>query len=248
MSIHNGNKGVALVTGAGHGIGRAVALRLARMGFDIAVHYGKSAEAAAAVVEEIAQAGGAARAFHGDMSRTADIETLFADVENHFSRLDVLVNNAGVVLRSPLASLSVEMLDSVLDVNVKGTAIAAREAARRLPVGGRIVNISSSRVHFPAAGTTAYAASKGAVELLTAVWAQELGGQGINVNAVAPGPTIPGMFERAPEPMKEAARNASPFARIGTADEIAGVVAFLCSDDARWVTGQTILVNGGGTM
>lgn len=239
---------VALVTGAGRGIGRAVALRLARLGFTIAVHYGRSAKEAIAVVGEIEQAGGRAQAIQGDMGRVTDIEALFGEVDAHFGRLDVLVNNAGVVQSSPLESLSEELFDKVFAVNVKGSAFAAKEAAKRLNGGGRIVNISSSRVHFPASGTTVYAGSKAAIELLTAIWARELGVKGITVNAVAPGPTIPGMFERAPESMKEEARHSSPFSRIGTADEVADVVAFLCSDEARWITGQTILVNGGITM
>jgi len=239
---------VALVTGAGRGIGRAVALRLARLGYSIAVHYGRSAKEAIDVVREIEQIGGKAKAIQGDMGRVADIEALFAEVDAHFGRLDVLVNNAGVVQPSPIESLTEELFDKVFSVNVKGSTFAAKEAVKRLNAGGRIVNISSSRVHFPASGTTVYSGSKAAIELLTAIWARELGEKGITVNAVAPGPTVPGMFERAPESMKSEARHCSPFSRIGTADEIADVVAFLCSYEARWITGQTILVNGGGTM
>ncbi|MHB8348722.1 MAG: SDR family NAD(P)-dependent oxidoreductase [Acidiferrobacterales bacterium] len=239
---------VALVTGAGHGIGRAIALRLARMDFAVMVHFGKSADAAQKVVESIENTGGIARAVQGDVSRVKEIEALFAQLDEHFGRLDVLVNNAGIVYPSPLDSLSEELFDSVFSTNVKGPAFATKEAARRMGGGGRIVNISSSRAHFPAAGTTAYAGSKGALEVLTAVWSRELAKKGITVNAVAPGPTSPGMFDRAPEFLKAEAQRSSPFARIGSADEVAGVVAFLCSDDASWVTGQTVLVNGAGTI
>lgn len=243
-----GDKKVALVTGGAHGIGRAIALRLAQMGFAVGVHYWTSADAARELVGEIEHLGGSADAIKGDMSRVDDIAALFGSMDERFGRLDVLVNNAGMVRPSPLESLSEDVFDGIFATNVKGPSFAAKEAAKRLGEGGRIVNITSSRAHFPAAGTTAYAGSKGALELLTAVWAQELGAKGITVNAVAPGPTSPGMFDRAPDFLKKAAVESSPFSRIGSADEIASVVGFLCSDEARWVTGQVILANGGGRI
>lgn len=248
MSLSEYEGRVALVTGAGRGIGRAIAVRLAAMGFDTVVHYGNSADSAGKTADEITSGGGRACAIHADMSRVDNIDSMFASVQERFGRLDVLVNNAGRVLRTPLETITEDELDAVMAVNIKGTVIAAREAIKLMPSGGCIVNISSSRVHFPSAGTSAYAASKSAVETLTAVWAQELGNKGITVNAVAPGPAVPGMFERVPAPMQRMARDSSPFGRIGTAEEVAGVVAFLCSNDARWITGQTILVNGGGKL
>lgn len=243
-----GSRKVALVTGAGRGIGRSIALHLAENDFDLAIHYGSSHGKATEVVGEIESRGGNALAIQGDLSRITDIEHVFEMIDHKFGRLHALVNNAGVVLPSRLEALEEVVFDKVFAVNVKGAAFAAREAAKRLSAGGRIVNITSSRTHFPAAGTTCYAGSKGAVETLTRIWAAELGGRGITVNAVAPGPTTPGMIDRAPEALQAAACESSPFSRIGTADEIASVVAFLCSEEASWVTGQVILVNGGGRL
>lgn len=239
---------VALVTGAGRGIGRAIALRLAKAGFDIAVHYCNSHTEALATVASVEKLGVRSYAIRADMSRVADIEMLFMALDEYFGRLDILVNNAGTLIPSPLETLSEENLIQTFAVNVKGSAIAAREATRRLGRGGRIVNISSSRAHFAAPATTSYAASKAALEWMTRVWAAELGDRGITVNAVAPGPTTPGMFERAPLFLQSAARESSPFARIGNADEIAGVVEFLCGEGASWVSGQVILANGGGRL
>ncbi len=239
---------LALVTGAGHGIGRAIALRLAQSGFDIVVHYGSSADAAAQVVREIEHMARSATAIQADIGHPSEIETLFDHIDRQAGRLEVLVNSAGVVQPTPLAELTPETFDRMFAVNVRGPALVAREAAKRMGQGGRMVNISSSRVHFPAAGTTCYAGSKAAMEMLTAVWAVELAAKGITVNAVAPGPTSPGMIDRAPERLQEAARESSPFARLGSADEIADTVGFLCSKEAGWITGQVLLVNGGGTI
>lgn len=238
----------ALVTGAGHGIGRAIALRLAKMGLAVAVHYHHSQREAAAVVAEIKQLGRPAVSIAGDLSRLADIEALFLTLDREFGRLDVLVNNAGVVMPSPMETLNEAIFDKIFAVNLKGTTFVTREALPRMGSGGRIVNITSSRAHFPAAGTTCYAGSKGALEIMTRVWSAELGARGINVNAVAPGPTSPGMIDRAPEFLKAAALKASPMARLGRAEEIANVVAFLCSDESSWVTGQVVLVSGGGNL
>jgi 3-oxoacyl-[acyl-carrier protein] reductase len=132
----------------------------------------------------------------------------------------------------------------VFAVNVKGMVFCAQHVLPRMPAGGRIVNISSSTTLYPIPGLSVYTATKAAVRGLTEVWAKELGGRGICVNSVVPGPTSPGMADLAPPEVMEAVKKASPFGRIGAADEIAAVVAFLCSDDARWVSGQHVLVNG----
>ncbi|HKJ73699.1 MAG TPA: SDR family oxidoreductase, partial [Alphaproteobacteria bacterium] len=233
---------VALVTGAGRGIGRAIALQLAGAGFDIVVHYCSSGEEAAAVGREVEGLGRQALVLRADIARAAEIEALFDALDSRLGRLDVLVNNAGLVRPTPLASLDETDFDELFAVNVRGPAVMARESAKRMGAGGRILNVSSSRAHFPAAGTGGYAGSKAALEMLTCVWAAELAGQGITVNAVAPGPTSPGMIDRAPSFLQEAAKRASPFARLGSAAEVARAAVFLCSEEASWVTGQVLLV------
>jgi len=244
----NSSNRVALVTGAARGIGRAIGLQLARAGIDIAVHYGSSEREARDTVKAIEQLGVRSCAIRADIGDSRDIETLFTRLDETFGRLDILVNNAGVLKPATLGNLNEEDLLRMFTVNVMGSAFAAREAAARMNNGGQIVNISSSRAHFPAQGTTGYAASKAAVEWMTRVWALELGCRGIRVNAVAPGPTAPGMFERAPAFLQAAAVQSSPFERIGNASEIANLVSFLCSDSASWVSGQVILANGAGAL
>ncbi|WP_346836635.1 SDR family oxidoreductase [Microbulbifer sp. SAOS-129_SWC] len=246
--IQTTGKRVALVTGAARGIGRAIALQLARAGMDIAVHYGSSEREASETVNAVEQFAVGARAIHADMGDPGSIKALFAELDKTFGRLDILVNNAAILQPGALESLREQDLMRTFAINVQGPAVAAREAAARMINGGHIINISSSRAHFAAAGTGSYSASKAALEWMTRVWAQELGGRGIRVNAVAPGPTAPGMFERAPEFLQAAAVKSSPFGRIGDASEIADLVCFLCSDNASWISGQVILANGAGCL
>jgi len=196
----------------------------------------------------IEKSGGRAVAIGDDLCQVANIKQVFRKIDKIYKRIDVLVNNAGIYDSSPIESIDEGTFDEVISVNVKATVFSTKEAAKRMAAGGRIVNVSSSRAHFPGIGTTAYAGSKAMVEMLTRVWAAELGTKGITVNAVAPGPTSPGMFDSAPNFMKAAVKKSSPFNRIGTANEIAHVVCFLCSEEARWVTGQVVLVNGAGTF
>jgi 3-oxoacyl-[acyl-carrier protein] reductase len=231
---------VALVTGAERGIGRAIALRLARDGAEVLVNYPADATAAATVVATIVAAGGAARAIRADVADDAQVAAMLDGVE----RVDLLVNNAGIGIPAMLGEITGRMLDDVFAVNVKGMVFCAQHVLPRMPAGGRIVNISSSTTQFPIPGLSVYTATKAAVRGLTEVWAKELGSRGICVNSVVPGPTSPGMADLAPPEIMEAVRKASPFGRIAAADEIAAVVAFLCSDDARWVSGQHVLVNG----
>jgi 3-oxoacyl-[acyl-carrier protein] reductase len=231
---------VALVTGAERGIGRAIALRLARDGAEVLVNYPTDATAAATVVATIVAAGGAARAIRADVADDAQVAAMLDGVE----RVDLLVNNAGIGIPAMLGEITGRMLDDVFAVNVKGMVFCAQHVLPRMPAGGRIVNISSSTTQFPIPGLSVYTATKAAVRGLTEVWAKELGSRGICVNSVVPGPTSPGMADLAPPEIMEAVRKASPFGRIAAADEIAAVVAFLCSDDARWVSGQHVLVNG----
>jgi len=231
---------VALVTGAERGIGRAIAHRLAAEGAEVIVNYPGAAEPAERVAAEIRKAGGVARTAQADVSDEAQVSAMFQALPP----LDILVNNAGIGVPAMLGEITRDMLESLFSVNVWGTVFCSQAALARMPPGGRIINLSSSTTQFPIPGISVYTATKNAVRAFTEVWAKELGGRGINVNSVMPGPTSPGMADLAPPEVKEAVKRASPFGRLGAADEIAAVVAFLCSDDARWISGQHLLVNG----
>jgi 3-oxoacyl-[acyl-carrier protein] reductase len=234
------NGSTALVTGAERGIGKAIALRLAADGADVVINFLEDCAAAAAVAATITGRGGRARTVAADVSDPAQVKQLFADL----GRVDILVNNAGIGLPGALGEIDPAVFDRVFAVNVRGPMLCAQEALARMPRGGRIVNVSSSTTEFPLPGMSAYTASKAAVRALTAVWAKELGARGITVNSVMPGPTSPGMADLAPVEVREAVARASPFGRLGAAEEIADAVAFLCGPDARWVSGHHLMVNG----
>lgn len=234
---------VALVTGAGRGIGREIALRLARDGADMIVHYASSAAGAGETVAAIAAMGRRAVAYRADIARREEVIALFAEIDRDPGALDIVVNNAGVSGGGPLADLRDEDVAAILGINLLGPLYVASEAARRLRNEGRIINFSSSLAKYPLAGAGLYSAAKRAVESFTESWARELGARGITVNTVIPGATSPGMMDNSPG-YRAYFENASPFKRIGKAGEIAAVVAFLASPEASWVSGTHILANG----
>jgi 3-oxoacyl-[acyl-carrier protein] reductase len=234
---------VALVTGAGRGIGRVIALRLAQDGATIVAHYAHSKAGADQTVAEIEAMGGKAVAYQADIARREEVKAMFAEIDRNPGRLDIVVNNSGVSSSSPLADVTDDDIETIFGINLFGPLYIASEAARRLQDNGRIINFSSSVAKYPLAGAGLYSAAKKAVESFTESWARELGARGITVNTVIPGATSPGMIDASPE-YTEFFANASPFKRIGTADEIASVVAFLASPQASWVTGGNILANG----
>ena len=233
---------VALVTGASRGMGRAIAERLARDGAAVAVNYSASREKAEAVVDGITRAGGRAIALQGDASLSAEIRRMFDEVEAALGRLDLLVCNAGTFLAKPIAEVEEDEFTRLFDLNVRGVFFALQEGAKRLNDAGRIVALSSNATLNARPGLAAYAASKAAVEQLVKGLAVELGSRQITVNAVAPGATDTDML---PPQARDMAARLTPLARLGRPDDIADVVAFLCSSDARWVTGQVIGANGG---
>jgi 3-oxoacyl-[acyl-carrier protein] reductase len=234
---------VALITGAGRGIGREIALRLARDGASIIAHYAHSKAGAEQTVAEVQAMGGTAVAYQADIANRAAVKALFAQIDANPGQLDIVVNNSGVSAGGPLAELKDEDVDAIFGINMLGPLYIASEAASRLRDNGRIINFSSSVAKYPLAGAGLYSAAKKAVESFTESWARELGARGITVNTVVPGATSPGMMDNSPE-YRAFFENASPFKRIGQASEIAAVVAFLASPEASWVTGGTILANG----
>lgn len=238
---------IAIVTGASRGIGATIAKRLAGDGMRVVVNYANRAEEADAVVAEIVAAGGQAFALKADVADSQAVRALFDSVEARLGRVDMVVNNAGVMpAPTPLAELDDATFERVVSINLKGSFNMLREAAGRLNDGGRIVNFSSSVTGLTFPGYSIYAATKAAIETITAILAKELRGRSITVNAVAPGPTATALFldGKTPEAIDQLAK-AAPLERLGTPDDIASVVAFLLGPDGGWINGQTLRANGG---
>ncbi|MBV9866221.1 MAG: SDR family oxidoreductase [Abitibacteriaceae bacterium] len=237
---------VAVVTGASRGIGRAIALRLAEDGAAVVVNYKNSGDAAQAVVQEIESQGGRAVALQADVANLSDVRRLFEEVERTFAHIDILVNNAGWADFKPLENITEEHFDTLFNLNVRGLLFTTQEAVKRMNDQGRVINISSGITRANAAGGSVYSGSKAAVEAFTRCWAAELGPRGITVNTVSPGMTQTDlMTEVIPAESLDAMIAQTPLGRLGQPADIADVVAFLCSDEARWLTAQNLLVNGG---
>ncbi len=240
------NGKVALVTGASRGIGAEVARRLGRDGFAVVVNYMANAEPAEAVVREIEQAGGTARALLADVSDPAAVRGLFDAAEAAMGGVDVLVNNAGIMNLSPLGVMDDTAFDRMVAINLKGTFNTLREAAKRLRDGGRIINTSSSVTMLLQPTYGAYAATKAAVEALTGVLSKELRGREITVNAISPGPTATELFLKGKPPeLVDRIAKMSPLERLGEPVDIAAAVSVLAGPDGAWINGQIIRVNGG---
>ncbi len=237
----------ALVTGASKGVGKGIALELARQGARVAVNYHSDAAGAEATVKEIAAAGGRALAVRADVGRKQDVDEMFDRTLAEFGGLDILVNNAGIQTWKPLLELTEEEWDRVLDVNLKGCFLCTQRAARAMKDagGGSIVNIGSGCNKWPFPNLVNYTASKGGIEQFTKVAAVELGPYRIRVNCVAPGAIE---IERTKQEAGDYAGTWSkltPMRRIGLPSDVAVAVAFLCEDRAEFITGQTIWVDGG---
>jgi 3-oxoacyl-[acyl-carrier protein] reductase len=240
---------VAVVTGASKGIGAGIAKALADEGASVVVNYATSRRDADTVVADITSKGGKALAIQGDVSKSGDVERLFADTSNSFGRIDILVNNAGIYRFAPIETVTEDDFHQHFNINVLSVVLAAKEAIKHFgPEGGSIINLSTAVTRNPPPGASVYVASKSAIEAITRVLAKELGPRKIRVNAISPG-------EVQTEGTRSAGIVGSDFekqllqqtslGRVGQPDDIAPVAVFLASDDARWVTGEILAASGG---
>lgn len=248
---------IALVTGGSRGLGKSMALSIARKGLDVVLTYNSRRESALETIAEIEQLGQKAIALQ---LNTADIksfdsffELLKQELSNNFGtqRINYLVNNAGIGINSPFAETTEEDFDTLFNIHLKGVYFFTQKALGILEDGGGIVNISSGLARFSLPGYSAYASMKGAIEVLTKYQAKELGARGIRSNVVAPGAIATdfgGGLVRDNEQVNKIIAGTIPLGRVGLPDDIGGVVAFLCTDDARWVNAQRIEVSGGQSI
>ena len=241
---------VALVTGAGRGIGRAIALALAAEGAAVIVNYNGSAAKAAEVVAQIEEAGGKAEAIQCNVSDFTACGEMMADVIKRYGHLDILVNNAGITRDNLLMKMSEEDFDAVISTNLKGAFNCIKHVSRQMlkQRGGRIINISSVSGVMGNAGQANYCASKAGIIGLTKSVARELGSRGITCNAIAPGFIKTEMTEVLPEDVKKAMGEQIPLKRFGETSDVAEAAAFLASDCASYITGQVLSVDGGMAM
>jgi 3-oxoacyl-[acyl-carrier protein] reductase len=237
---------VALVTGASRGIGTATAARLAADGARVIVNYSRSERAANEVVDSIRKSGGDAIAIRADISELDQIPPLIDQTLKEFGRLDILVNNAAYSERRTLDEIDLDHFMRHFKLNVRGLLFTTQAAAKQMTAGGRIINITSGIVRARVAGSAVYAGSKAAVEAFTRCLAAELGPRGITINSLAPGVTDTDMLKSSvPEAVQASLVAQTPLGRLGTPRDIADAVAFLASEESRWITGEVIGVNGG---
>ena len=240
---------VAVVTGASKGIGSAIAKHLAAAGASVVVNYASSKEGADKVVSAIMQAGGEAIAVRASIAKEADVAELFVETKKAYGKIDILINNAGVVRLAPLETVTVEEYYRQYDTNVLGLLLVTKAAVPLFPeTGGSIVNISSIASTLAAATNAIYSGTKGAVDSITKVLAKELGPKNIRVNAINAGVVNTEGMATAGHLSSDIAKRiiaTTPLGRIGEPDDIALPAVFLASDDARWITGETIYVSGG---
>ncbi|MEM5330622.1 SDR family oxidoreductase [Paraburkholderia sp. JHI2823] len=246
MNATTNSNGVAIVTGASRGIGAAIAERLARDGYAVVVNYASRSAEAEALVAKIESAGGRAIAVRANIAKAHEVRQLFETTAEMLGQPTLLVNNAGIMKTQTIAESTDALYDETFDINVRGTLNTLREAAAKLADGGRVINFSTSVLGLNLPGYALYTASKAAVETITRVFARELRGRSICVNAVAPGPVATALFlDGKTEEQVQHYANMPPLQRLGQPEDIAGVVSFLAGPDGGWVNGQVLRANGG---
>lgn len=239
-------KKIALVTGASSGIGAAITRQLVQDGFAVAINYSSNSDDADSLVAEIKQAGGDAIAIQANVANADQVGILFDTVEQQLGKIDVLVNNAGILKTAPLTQTSDELYMQHFAINTQGVFNTLREAGSRLNQDGRIINVSSTTLALNMPGYAIYNGTKAAVEAFTRVFAKELRGRNITVNAVAPGPVATELFlSGKSEEQVQTFTKMSPLERLGQPNDIASVVSFLASEGAAWINGQVLRTNGG---
>ena len=236
----------AIVTGGSRGIGAAVARRLAADGARVAVVYRSNRDEADAVVSAIRESGAEAIAVQADVADAASVKAMVSTVREAFGAIDIVINNAGILEGQPVGSIDAASFDAQFRTNALSVILVTQAVLPHVPArGGHIVNVSSSLVYRPRAGLSVYAASKAAVGALTHAFAIELGPRNITVNAVAPALTRTDMTAPIPDEVKARMRESTPLGRLGEPEDIADAIAFLASDEARWITGRTLMTDGG---
>jgi 3-oxoacyl-[acyl-carrier protein] reductase len=236
----------AIITGSSKGLGKQTALQLAQNGANVVVNYNSNQAEAEATVQQIISSGGKAIAVKADVSQSQDIAYLFNQTIEHFGQVDIVINNAGIMITKPLKHFTDEEFDRQFANNVKSVFMMMKTASERLSQNGRIINISSSTSRLSMSTYAVYSAAKAAVEQMTRVFAKEIGSRGITVNAVLPGPMNTELFTKGKsEEMISRIASLSAFNRIGEVEDIVPMILFLCSEQSQWITGQNIGANGG---
>jgi 3-oxoacyl-[acyl-carrier protein] reductase len=244
MTTHN--QKIALITGASRGIGANIAEHLAKDNFAVVINYASNVDAANALVNQLLAEGKIAIAIKADVSKSDQVKSLFDEVENKLGKIDVLVNNAGILQTTPLAETSDELYAKSFAINTQGVFNTLREASTRLNNGGKIINLSSTTLGLNLPGYAIYNGTKAAIEAFTKVFSKELRGRNITVNAVAPGPIATDLFlSGKSEEMIETFAKMPPLERLGQPHDIAGIVSFLARPESNWINGQIIRANGG---
>ncbi len=235
-----------IITGSSRGLGKKTAVEFAKVGAKLVINYNSNTAEAESVVEEITLSGGNAIAIQADVSQSKDVERLFERTIQHFGKVDIVVNNAGIMTTKFLKDFSEDEFDRQFSVNVKSVFLMMKVAAEKLEQNGRIINISSSTSRLIMPTYAVYSATKAAVEQMARVFAREIGTKGITVNSVLPGPINTELFLKGkPQELIDRIAGLSAFGRIGEVDDIIPVILFLASEQSQWVTGQSFGVNGG---